>query len=189
MVVSAYIRTSVATLFTFFLRFFSNPHLSRTKYPRRSKSFAPSSAPVPRVELTLPIDNITCSTFWQHFSFFGLLPPKLQSHSAKSINNFHRIITIGHCQKEERRPIFFFSPRKTIPLTQLTMHLMYTLDSNGNRLYTLKKIAHGQVTKSAHPARFSPDDKWSRQRVTTKKRFGLLLTQQSRLMFVPRPEE
>ncbi|KAG5934339.1 hypothetical protein E4U60_003940 [Claviceps pazoutovae] len=60
------------------------------------------------------------------------------------------------------------------------MHLMYTLDSNGTRLYTLKKIAHGQVTKSAHPARFSPDDKWSRQRVTTKKRFGLLLTQQSK---------
>ncbi|KAG6048254.1 snoRNP complex protein [Claviceps sp. Clav50 group G5] len=59
------------------------------------------------------------------------------------------------------------------------MHLMYTLDSNGTRLYTLKKIAHGQVTKSAHPARFSPDDKWSRQRVTTKKRFGLLLTQQN----------
>ena len=59
------------------------------------------------------------------------------------------------------------------------MHLMYTLDSQGNRLYTLKKVAHGQVTKSAHPARFSPDDKWSRQRVTLKRRFGLLLTQQS----------
>ena len=59
------------------------------------------------------------------------------------------------------------------------MHLMYTLDADGKRLYTLKKVAHGQVTKSAHPARFSPDDKWSRQRVTLKKRFGLLLTQQS----------
>ncbi|RDA91798.1 hypothetical protein CP533_2805 [Ophiocordyceps camponoti-saundersi (nom. inval.)] len=58
------------------------------------------------------------------------------------------------------------------------MHLMYTLDERGNRLYTLKKVvAHGQVTKSAHPARFSPDDKWSRQRVTLKRRFGLLLTQ------------
>lgn len=61
------------------------------------------------------------------------------------------------------------------------MHLMYTLDANGTRLYTLKKVAHGQVTKSAHPARFSPDDKWSRQRVTLKRRFGLLLTQQSEL--------
>ena len=59
------------------------------------------------------------------------------------------------------------------------MHLMYTTDEKGVRQYTLKKVAHGQVTKSAHPARFSPDDKWSRQRVTMKKRFGLLLTQQS----------
>lgn len=64
------------------------------------------------------------------------------------------------------------------------MHLMYTLDDKGNRLYTLKKVAHGQVTKSAHPARFSPDDKWSRQRVTLKRRFGLLLTQQS-AFFLP----
>lgn len=66
------------------------------------------------------------------------------------------------------------------------MHLMYTLDANGNRLYTLKKVAHGQVTKSAHPARFSPDDKWSRQRVTLKRRFNLLLTQQSELPRYPR---
>ena len=59
------------------------------------------------------------------------------------------------------------------------MHLMYTMDSSGKRTYTLRKVAHGQVTKSAHPARFSPDDKWSRQRVTLKRRFGLLLTQKS----------
>jgi H/ACA ribonucleoprotein complex subunit 3 len=63
-------------------------------------------------------------------------------------------------------------------LQTATMHLMYTLDAQGNRLYTLKKVAQGQVTKSAHPARFSPDDKWSRQRVTLKRRFELLLTQQ-----------
>ena len=42
------------------------------------------------------------------------------------------------------------------------MHLMYTLDGNGKRQYTLKKIVDGEVTKSAHPARFSPDDKYSR---------------------------
>lgn len=59
------------------------------------------------------------------------------------------------------------------------MHLMYTLDPQGNRLYTLKKVVDGKVSKSAHPARFSPDDKWSRQRVTLKRRFGLLLSQQS----------
>jgi len=33
-------------------------------------------------------------------------------------------------------------------------------------------------TMSAHPARFSPDDKYSRHRVTLKKRFGILPTQQ-----------
>ncbi|KAI5302325.1 hypothetical protein KEM56_000797 [Ascosphaera pollenicola] len=65
------------------------------------------------------------------------------------------------------------------------MHLMYVLDKNGKRVYTLKKVLNGEVTKSAHPARFSPDDKYSRHRVTMKKRYGLLLTQQpgKELMF------
>lgn len=40
-----------------------------------------------------------------------------------------------------------------------------------------QKIVNGTITKSAHPARFSPDDKYSRHRVTLKKRFNLLLTQ------------
>ncbi|KAK9723386.1 snoRNP complex protein [Basidiobolus ranarum] len=60
------------------------------------------------------------------------------------------------------------------------MHLMYYLGNDGKRVYTLKKTTPtGGVTKSAHPARFSPDDKFSRHRVTLKKRFGLLLTQQA----------
>ncbi|KAI8829642.1 ribosome biogenesis protein Nop10 [Chytriomyces cf. hyalinus JEL632] len=59
------------------------------------------------------------------------------------------------------------------------MHLMYYSGADGQRVYTLKKVSpDGKVTKSAHPARFSPDDKFSRHRVTLKKRFGLLLTQQ-----------
>jgi len=58
------------------------------------------------------------------------------------------------------------------------MYLMYTTDTDGRRVYTLNKItANGEITKSAHPARFSPDDKYARQRVTVKKRFGVLLTQ------------
>jgi H/ACA ribonucleoprotein complex subunit 3 len=60
---------------------------------------------------------------------------------------------------------------------------MYTLDAAGTRIYTLKKINNAEVTKSAHPARFSPDDKYSRHRVTLKKRYGLLLTQQSEFSF------
>ncbi|EON63008.1 H/ACA ribonucleoprotein complex subunit 3 [Coniosporium apollinis CBS 100218] len=59
------------------------------------------------------------------------------------------------------------------------MHLMYIPDASGKRVYTLKKVLDGAVSKSAHPARFSPDDKYSRHRVTLKKRYGLLLTQQN----------
>ena len=47
---------------------------------------------------------------------------------------------------------------------------MYTLDEHGKRIYTLKKIVENvggsEVTKSAHPARFSPDDKYSRYATT-----------------------
>ena len=58
------------------------------------------------------------------------------------------------------------------------MHLMFYLDAEGKRIYTLKKVnPEGKPTDSAHPARFSPDDKFSKQRVTIKKRFGVLLTQ------------
>jgi len=40
---------------------------------------------------------------------------------------------------------------------------MYNEDpTTGKRIYTLKKVLDGVVTKSAHPARFSPDDKYSR---------------------------
>ncbi|KAF6011783.1 snoRNP complex protein [Brettanomyces bruxellensis] len=57
----------------------------------------------------------------------------------------------------------------------INMHLMYTLGPDGKRIYTLKKITEsGEITKSAHPARFSPDDKYSRQRVILKRRYGLL---------------
>eukprot|EP00890_Picochlorum_soloecismus_P006544 jgi/Picsp_1/714/NSC_04203-R1_h aca ribonucleoprotein complex subunit 3-like len=59
------------------------------------------------------------------------------------------------------------------------MYLMYYLNDNGDRTYTLKKVdPDGKPTHSAHPARFSPDDKFSRERVTCKRRFNLLPTQQ-----------
>ena len=64
----------------------------------------------------------------------------------------------------------------------IIMHLMYSIDAQGKRVYTLKKTVADTPTQSAHPARFSPDDKYSRERVTLKKRFGLLLNQQ------PQPE-
>ncbi|CAH0388567.1 unnamed protein product [Bemisia tabaci] len=59
------------------------------------------------------------------------------------------------------------------------MFLMYYLDDNGKRVYTFQKVdPKGNPTMSAHPARFSPADKYSRERIMIKKRFGLLPTQQ-----------
>uniref|UniRef100_A0A8C8RDX8 H/ACA ribonucleoprotein complex subunit 3 n=1 Tax=Pelusios castaneus TaxID=367368 RepID=A0A8C8RDX8_9SAUR len=59
------------------------------------------------------------------------------------------------------------------------MFLQFYLNAQGERVYTLKKTdPSGQPTCSAHPARFSPDDKYSRHRITIKKRFGVLMTQQ-----------
>ncbi|XP_055603613.1 H/ACA ribonucleoprotein complex subunit 3 [Uranotaenia lowii] len=58
------------------------------------------------------------------------------------------------------------------------MYLMYYLNEKGERVYTLKKQGpYDLPTQSAHPARFSPEDKYSRQRIIIKKRFGLLITQ------------
>ena len=53
--------------------------------------------------------------------------------------------------------------------------LLYYAAPDGRRVYTLQtSTPEGKVTISAHPARFSPDDKFSRHRVTLKKRFNLL---------------
>lgn len=54
------------------------------------------------------------------------------------------------------------------------MHLQVYI-VNGKRVYTLKKVdPEGKPTLSAHPARFSPDDKYSRHRVVIKRRFKAL---------------
>ncbi|KAJ6221152.1 hypothetical protein RDWZM_006964 [Blomia tropicalis] len=58
------------------------------------------------------------------------------------------------------------------------MYLMYYRDENNKRVYTLAKVdPHGRPTMSAHPARFSPEDRYAQQRIMIKKRFGLLITQ------------
>lgn len=51
---------------------------------------------------------------------------------------------------------------------------MCSVGPDGKRAYTLKKVCEGKVTKSAHPARFSPDDKWSKHRNLLRKRYGRL---------------
>ena len=65
------------------------------------------------------------------------------------------------------------------------MHLMYYTSPEGKRVYTLKKESAGKATISAHPARFSPDDKFSRQRVTLKKR--CVVSARGRLFFALPP--
>ena len=45
------------------------------------------------------------------------------------------------------------------------------------RRVSQKEAPDGRPTESAHPARFSPDDKFSKHRLICKKRFGLLPTQ------------
>ncbi|XP_021888531.1 H/ACA ribonucleoprotein complex subunit 3-like protein [Carica papaya] len=53
------------------------------------------------------------------------------------------------------------------------MYLQFYINENGVKVYTTKYVD----TFLLNAARFSPDDKYSRQRVALKKRFGLLPTQ------------
>ncbi|KAH1258424.1 H/ACA ribonucleoprotein complex subunit 3-like protein [Glycine max] len=81
----------------------------------------------------------------------------------KTLNPFSRL----HCRF---LPLLLFFP---------SIKDQFYINDNGDKVYTTKKESPvGLPTQSAHPARFSPDDKYSRQRVLLKKRFGLLPTQQ-----------
>lgn len=64
------------------------------------------------------------------------------------------------------------------------MLLRYYLNEKSERVYTTDlKAPNGTPTFSAHPARFSPDDKFSAQRMATLKRFNLLKTQKTQEPF------
>jgi|TARA_B110000977_G_scaffold56420_1_gene76680 H/ACA ribonucleoprotein complex subunit 3 len=69
-------------------------------------------------------------------------------------------------QKASQKPSSPFPPLPHLPNLFLSP-----------RLDPQKSAPDGSPTQSAHPARFSPDDKFSKQRVACKKRFGLLPTQ------------
>ncbi|XP_045154815.1 H/ACA ribonucleoprotein complex subunit 3-like [Echinops telfairi] len=59
------------------------------------------------------------------------------------------------------------------------MFPQYYLNKEGDRVYTLKKLHPlGWQTCSVHPARFSPENKYLRYRITIKKCFRVLMTQQ-----------
>ncbi|XP_060840054.1 H/ACA ribonucleoprotein complex subunit 3 [Rhopalosiphum padi] len=58
------------------------------------------------------------------------------------------------------------------------MLLRYYRSEEGTRVYTLKNMdPAGNQTLSAHPARFTPTDQHSKERIRIKERFGLLPTQ------------
>jgi H/ACA ribonucleoprotein complex subunit 3 len=63
-------------------------------------------------------------------------------------------------------------------LDQLCSCLFTQTTDHPGGVLSQKVAPDGSPTKSAHPARFSPDDKFSRERITCKKRFGILPTQQ-----------
>ena len=83
--------------------------------------------------------------------------------------------------------VFFFSPlehRTTLISIEQFISRNSPPPPSFFSLYVLQKTGpDGKPTLSAHPARFSPDDKFSKQRVACKKRFGLLLTQQPEKQF------
>ena len=55
------------------------------------------------------------------------------------------------------------------------MYLMYYLNEKQERVYTLDKVdPQGKPTLSAHPARFSPEDKYSKQRIVNGKMYDFL---------------
>ena len=88
------------------------------------------------------------------------------------------LITTCGCDRRTRCTICRQNGSEPRPLCQWHGRV----NEKGERVYTLKK-SHGeeeQPTLSAHPARFSPDDKFSAQRLACKKRFGLLPTQKER---------
>ncbi|XP_051912555.1 H/ACA ribonucleoprotein complex subunit 3-like [Hippocampus zosterae] len=63
------------------------------------------------------------------------------------------------------------------------MLMRYVEDEQGIRVYTLQEVVDGRYSLSAHPAHFSPDDQYSKQRLLCKERYGLLPTQQPPIQF------
>merc|ERR1712012_963889 len=93
---------------------------------------------------------------------------------------------MGECKQKHthftlKNTFFIFQKFTNLSHQIFTMSLllMHYMSDEGEKVYTLKKTdPEGKPTVSAHPARFSPEDKYSKQRIVVKKRFGLLLTQQ-----------
>ena len=79
------------------------------------------------------------------------------------------LLILRHNWLGSDHPYLTFIPRMKFLLDQHELRKQYYIK------WEKKSNPEGKVTESAHPARFSPDDKFSRQRVAIKKRFGIYL--------------
>ena len=83
--------------------------------------------------------------------------------------NFNSVSNLTH---QFLIPILFLTFIPTLSTLQTWMADCITWQYNSHQQ---KFNPEKKVTESAHPARFSPDDKFSSQRVAMKKRFGVYL--------------
>ena len=80
------------------------------------------------------------------------------------------------CQAK-RRPIFKLRTLHLLtPGASRSLRSLLSAPSLHGKI-SQKETPEGKPTESAHPARFSPDDKFSKHRLICKRRFGLLPTQ------------
>ncbi|EJW01656.1 hypothetical protein EDEG_03800 [Edhazardia aedis USNM 41457] len=50
---------------------------------------------------------------------------------------------------------------------------MYWYEENGKKKYTLQKEIEGKTVNTAHPAHFTPTDKFSKERIILKQRYNI----------------
>lgn len=119
------------------------------------------------------------------------------SHIYRSVSAIQHLLPI-HCTKQSRWKLHYcfyvnigwdriippnLHPSNEISSRSTRYNSIRIAVSNNKKLrkqyydikWEKKSNPEGKVTESAHPARFSPDDKFSRQRVAIKKRFGIYL--------------
>ncbi|KAF5287035.1 hypothetical protein FQA39_LY16149 [Lamprigera yunnana] len=80
---------------------------------------------------------------------------------------------IKHCFNPELKVVELYGFGADEPIFKSTKAVRVTLEIDSVK----KADPYGKPTLTAHPARFSPEDKYSKQRITIKKRFNILLTQ------------
>ena len=95
--------------------------------------------------------------------------------------NLQRFLMLQLCSFQSNPSAFLvsilFVPMHSLNTSSLLQNVNYGLynTTTQHAARQQKFNPEKKVTESAHPARFSPDDKFSSQRVAMKKRFGVYL--------------